>query len=148
MSQAPALPENLTDPVVGLTAADVAERVARGQANDAPDARSRSLGDIVRANTFTWFNGLIGSLWLVMLLVAPIQDSLFGFVIVANTGIGIIQEWRASRTLAKLAVIGEAKPGVRRDGADVEVSPGDVATHLLSTVMAPWITVAEPRSGA
>ena len=92
MSQAPALPENLTDPVVGLTAADVAERVARGQANDAPDARSRSLGDSVRANTFTWFNGRIGSLWLVMLLVAPIQDSLFGFVIVANTGIGIIQE--------------------------------------------------------
>ena len=131
MSQAPALPENLTDPVVGLTAADVAERVARGQANDAPDARSRSLGDIVRANTFTWFNGLIGSLWLVMLLVAPIQDSLFGFVIVANTGIGIIQEWRASRTLAKLAVIGEAKPVVRRDGADVEVSPGDVVLDDL-----------------
>ncbi|MCX6433446.1 MAG: cation-translocating P-type ATPase, partial [Actinobacteria bacterium] len=116
----------VTDPLAGLTAAEVAERVADGRANTAPDARSRSLADIVRANTFTWFNGLIGFLWIVMLLVAPIQDSLFGFVIVANTGIGIIQEWRASRTLAKLAVIGEAKPVVRRAGVDVEVSPHDV----------------------
>ena len=116
----------VTDPYSGLTSAEVAERVADGRANTAPDARSRSLSDIVRANTFTWFNGLIGFLWVVMLLVAPIQDSLFGFVIVANTGIGIIQEWRASRTLAKLAVIGEAKPVVRRDGVDVEVSPQDV----------------------
>jgi cation-transporting ATPase E len=110
----------------GLTAAEVAERVARGEINEAPDARSRSLGDIVKANTFTWFNGLIGTLWVVMLVVAPVQDSLFGFVIVFNTAIGIIQEYRASRTLAKLAVIGEAKPMVRRDGVDVEVSPHDV----------------------
>ena len=116
----------VTDPQAGLTSAEVAERFADGRSNTAPDARSRSLADIVRANTFTWFNGLIGFLWVVMLLVAPIQDSLFGFVIVANTGIGIIQEWRASRTLAKLAVIGEAKPVVRRDGADVEISPHDV----------------------
>ena len=82
--------------------------------------------DIVRANTFTWFNGLIGTLWLIMLLVAPVQDSLFGFVIVANTAIGVIQEYRASRTLAKLAVLGEARPIVRRDGTDVDVSPHDV----------------------
>lgn len=120
-----------TDTVTGLTAAEVAERVARGEVNAAPDARSRSLGDIVRANTFTWFNGLIGSLWIVMLLVAPIQDSLFGFVIIANTGIGIIQEYRASRTLAKLAVLGEARPVVRRDGVDAPVSKDDVVLDDL-----------------
>lgn len=121
----------VTDPVVGLTSGEVAERVARGQVNVAPDARSRSLADIVRANTFTWFNGLIGTLWVIMLVVAPIQDSLFGFVIVANTAIGIIQEYRAARTLAKLAVLGEAKPVVRRDGVDVEVSPHDVVLDDL-----------------
>jgi len=120
-----------TDTASGLTTQEVQERLAGGLGNDAPDARSRSLGDIVRANTLTWFNGLIGSLWLVMLLVAPIQDSLFGFVIVANTGIGIIQEYRASRALAKLAVIGEAKPVVRRDGVDIQVSPHDVVLDDL-----------------
>jgi cation-transporting ATPase E len=115
-----------TDPALGLTAAEVAERVARGEVNAAPDARSRSLSDIVKANTFTWFNGLIGSLWVVMLLVAPIQDSLFGFVIVFNTAIGIVQEYRASRTLAQLSVLGEARPVVRRDGVDAPVAKDDV----------------------
>jgi cation-transporting ATPase E len=124
------------DAATGLTSAQVAERVARGEINAAPDARSRSLKDIIRANTLTWFNGLIGTLWILMLIVAPIQDSLFGFIIVANTAIGIVQEWRASRTLAKLAVIGEAKPTVRRGGADVAVSPHEVVLDdviVLST---------------
>ena len=112
--------------VHGLTAAEVAERVAAGQINDAPNVNSRSISDIIKANTLTWFNGLIGAMWIVMLLIAPIQDSLFGFVIVANTAIGIIQEFRAARALAKLAVIGEAKPVVRRDGTDVPVSAHEV----------------------
>ena len=115
-----------TTQITGLTQAEVAERVARGETNDAPDPRSRSLGSIIRANTLTWFNALIGSMWVVMWFVAPFQDSLFGFVIVANSLIGIIQEWRASRALAKLSVIGEARPCVRRDGEDVEVRPSQV----------------------
>src|SRR5690242_1924762 len=61
-----------------------------------------------------------------MLFVAPFQDSLFGYVIIANTGIGIIQEWRAKKTLDSLAVIGEAKPTVRRDGVAGEVSTSEI----------------------
>ncbi|MEU6552977.1 HAD-IC family P-type ATPase [Streptomyces sp. NPDC046915] len=105
----------------GLTSGEVAERVARGEVNDVPVRSSRSLTDIVRANVFTRFNAIIGVLWLVMLCVAPIQDSFFGFVILANTGIGILQEWRAKQTLDSLAVIGEARPTVRRDGVTTEV---------------------------
>ena len=115
----------------GLTSAEVQERVARGQTNDAPDPHSRSLGSIIKSNTLTWFNFLIGSMWVVMWFVAPFQDSLFGFVIVFNSLIGIIQEWRASRALAKLSVIGEARPMVRRDGADVEVRPAEVVLDDL-----------------
>ena len=118
----------------GLSAAEVAQRVERGETNDAPDANHRSLSSIIRANTLTWFNFLIGSLWIVMLLVAPWQDSLFGFVIVANTLIGTIQEYRASRTLAKLAVIGEAKPVVRRDGQDVAINSKDVVLDDLLAI--------------
>ncbi len=100
--------------------------MARGEVNDVPVRSSRSLTEIVRANVFTRFNLIIGVLWVIMLFVAPIQDSLFGFVIVANTGIGIIQEWRAKRTLDSLAVIGEAKPTVRRDGVAAEVSTHEI----------------------
>lgn len=110
----------------GLSTAEVAERVARGEVNDVPVRSSRSVTEIVRANVLTRFNLIIGVLWVVMLFVAPIQDSLFGFVIVANTGIGIIQEWRAKKTLDSLAVIGEAKPTVRRDGVAAEISTSEI----------------------
>jgi cation-transporting ATPase E len=124
MSTSDVSPTGVVEP--GLTQAQVRERIERGEVNEAPTANARSLGDIIRKNTFTWFNALIGSLWVIMLIVAPIQDSLFGFVIVANTLIGIVQEYRAARTLEKLAVIGEAKPVVRRDGDEVEVRPSEV----------------------
>ncbi len=115
----------------GLTAAEVAERVARGQVNDVPVRSSRSVGEIVRANVFTRFNAIIGVLWVIMLGVAPIQDGLFGFVILANTGIGIIQEWRAKQTLDSLAVIGEARPTVRRDGTAQEVATAEIVLDDL-----------------
>ncbi|MFC8512934.1 HAD-IC family P-type ATPase [Streptomyces sp. NPDC057257] len=115
----------------GLTAAEVAERVTRGQVNDVPLRSSRSMAEIVRANVFTRFNAIIGVLWLIMLFVAPFQDSLFGYVIIANTGIGIIQEWRAKKTLDSLAVIGEAKPTVRRDGIAAQVSTSEIVLDDL-----------------
>lgn len=112
--------------VRGLTQAEVAERIARGEVNDVPVRSSRSLGEIVRANVLTRFNLIIGVLWLIMLFVAPIQDGLFGFVIIANTGIGVFQEWRAKKTLDGLAVIGEAKPMVRRDGVAAEIPTSEI----------------------
>ncbi|MFF5519380.1 HAD-IC family P-type ATPase [Streptomyces coeruleorubidus] len=124
-------PATVTSRETGLTTAQVAERVERGQVNDVPVRSSRSTVDIVRANVFTRFNAIIGVLWLIMLVVAPIQDSLFGFVILANTGIGIVQEWRAKKTLDSLALIGEVRPTVRRDGASGEVSTSEIVLDDL-----------------
>ncbi|MCX6460284.1 MAG: HAD-IC family P-type ATPase [Actinobacteria bacterium] len=115
------------DPKVGLTSAQVAERIAEGRTNNAPDPRSRSLSDIIRANTLTSFNLVIGTLWALMIISrAPLQDSLFGLVIVFNSAIGITQEYRAKRTLERLSLVGEARPMVRRDGVDQEVRPIDI----------------------
>ncbi|WP_051940062.1 HAD-IC family P-type ATPase [Phaeacidiphilus oryzae] len=140
----------------GLSAQDVADRVARGQVNDVPARSSRSLGEILRANILTRFNAIIGFLFVVILIVGPIQDGLFGFIIVANTGIGIVQELRAKRTLDSLAVIGEARPRVRRDGRTqevptgrlvlgdlIELSPGDKVPVDGDTVWADGLEVDE-----
>ncbi|QTZ93518.1 HAD-IC family P-type ATPase [Streptomyces auratus] len=110
----------------GLTAAEVAERVARGEVNDVPVRSSRSAVEIVRANVFTRFNAIIGVLFVIILVVGPLQDGLFGFVIVANTGIGIVQELRAKKTLDNLAVISEARPTVRRDGTARQIPTAEV----------------------
>ena len=116
----------LISPVTGLTAAQVAQRIADGRVNIVHDRNSRSLGSIIRANTFTYFNALIGGLWILMLLCAPLIDSLFGIVIVINTAIGIIQEYRAAQTLAKLSLVGQAQALVRRDGVDAEIPPNQI----------------------
>ena len=112
--------------VTGLTAAQVAQRIADGRVNIVDDRNSRSLGSIIRANTFTYFNALIGGLWILMLVCAPLIDSLFGIVIVINTAIGIIQEYRAAQTLAKLSLVGQAQALVRRDGVDAEIPPNQI----------------------
>jgi cation-transporting ATPase E len=113
----------LVDPALGLTTDQVETRIAAGQNNVVPGGSGRSLAAIVRANVFTRFNALLGSMFVIMLIVGPIQDALFGFVIVVNTGVGIVQEWRAKRTLDRLAVVGEARPRVRRDGTERELPP-------------------------
>ncbi|GGZ95300.1 HAD-IC family P-type ATPase [Streptomyces echinoruber] len=130
----PARPGPVRTRATGLSAAEVARRVARGEVNDVPVRSSRSLTEIVRANVLTRFNAIIGVLWLVMLVVAPIQDGLFGFVVLANTGIGIVQEWRAKKTLDSLAVIGEARPTVRRDGTAVRVGTDEIVLDDLLEV--------------
>jgi cation-transporting ATPase E len=109
-----------------LTAAQVAKRVTAGQTNDVPARAGRSVGEIVRANVFTRFNAIVGVLFAVILVIGPVQDGLFGFVIIINTLIGVVQELRAKRTLERLAIIGAARPTVRRDGAAVELPPSEV----------------------
>ncbi|WP_182904969.1 HAD-IC family P-type ATPase [Microbispora sp. H13382] len=107
--------------MAGLTTAEVTERIVRGQINDVPARSSRSTAEIVRANVFTRFNAIIGALFAVIVVVGPLRDGLFGLVVIANTGIGILQELRAKRTLDALALIGQARPVVRRDGVRVTV---------------------------
>ncbi|MEO3750659.1 HAD-IC family P-type ATPase [Streptomyces sp. B6B3] len=110
----------------GLTSAEVGERVARGEVNDVPVRSSRSAREIVRSNVLTLFNGIMGTLFAIILVVAPIQDGLFGFVVVGNSLIGIVQELRAKRTLDNLAVVGEARPVVRRDGETRQVATAEI----------------------
>ncbi|HET7902909.1 MAG TPA: HAD-IC family P-type ATPase [Candidatus Nanopelagicales bacterium] len=127
-------PGSDVDLATGLTSAQVAQRVAAGQVNTVKDRNARSLGDIVRANTFTYFNALIGGLWVLMLVSAPLIDSLFGLVIVVNTAIGIVQEYRAARTLSKLSLVHQQQATVLREGAEQVVPPDEVVLDDLIVV--------------
>ncbi len=126
----PATPRAVT-PDGGLTRAQVEERVARGQVNDAGARTSRTLGEIVRANVFTRFNAILGTMLVVILVVGPIQDATFGVVLVANALIGIVQEVRAKRTLDRLAVLSAPRARVVRDGVEREIAVEDVVLDDL-----------------
>jgi cation-transporting ATPase E len=106
----------------GLTRAEVAERVARGQTNDVRLSTTRTVGQIVRANVLTRFNALLGAMLAVILAVGPFQDALFGFVLIGNALIGIVQELRAKRTLDRLTLLSAPRATVVRDGTSREVA--------------------------
>ncbi|TQM79075.1 cation-transporting ATPase E [Saccharothrix saharensis] len=127
----------------GLTAAEVARRVAEGRTNAVRSRTSRSTGQIVRANVITPFNGLLTALFLVILATGRWQNGLFGLVVVANTAIGVVQELRAKRTLDRLAVLNAPRARVTRDGVTSEVDVGDVVADDLVTVRAGDQVVAD-----
>jgi cation-transporting P-type ATPase E len=110
----------------GLTDAEVAERVAEGETNDVPTRAARSVSDIVRANVFTRINAILGVLLVIVLSTGSVINGLFGLLIIANSAIGIIQELRAKQTLDKLAIVGQAKPLVRRQFGTAALLPTEV----------------------
>lgn len=112
--------------VTGLTDAEVAERVAAGKTNDVPTRAARSISDIIRGNVFTRINAILGVLFLIVMSTGSVINGAFGLLIIANSAIGIIQEIRAKQTLDKLAIVGQAKPTVRRESGTRAVLPSEV----------------------
>jgi cation-transporting P-type ATPase E len=115
-----------TTTISGLSDAEVAERVAAGQTNDVPTRAARSVSEIVRANVFTRINAILGVLFAIVVATGSLINGLFGLLIVANSGIGIFQELRAKKTLDKLAIVGQAKPVVRRQSGTRALAPSEV----------------------
>ena len=112
--------------ITGLTDAEVAHRVAEGKSNAVPQRAARSIADIVRANVFTRINAILGVLLIIVLTTGSVINGLFGLLIIANSVIGMVQEIRAKQTLEKLAIIGQAKPLVRRQSGTRALPPGEV----------------------
>ncbi|WP_197503278.1 cation-translocating P-type ATPase [Mycobacterium sp. E740] len=110
----------------GLSDAEVAQRIAEGKTNDVPTRAARSVSDIVRANVFTRINAILGVLLVIVLSTGSVINGAFGLLIIANSGIGIIQELRAKKTLDELAIVGQAKPLVRRRSGTRAVLPREV----------------------
>lgn len=115
-----------TAALTGLTAVEVAKRRDSGLTNEYSPPTSRSLGAILRANVLTLFNGIIAGCFLVLLLLGRWQDALFGLSALANAIIGTVQEFRAKRSLDRLALLNTPLARVRRGGSDVQLAVGDV----------------------
>lgn len=112
--------------LAGLDDAEVQARRDRGEVNRVAEPKSRGAWAIVRANVFTRFNALLGSLFALMLVLGPWQDALFGGVIVINSVIGIAQELRAKRALDRLAVLSQTHALVLRSGRVVNIAASEI----------------------
>jgi cation-transporting ATPase E len=116
----------VVDPSRGLSRAEVQERLASGLVNALPPPAGRGVAQILRANVPTRFNAILGSLLVVVAVVGPLQDGLFGVVLVVNTAIGIAQELRAKHALDRLAILSAPRAHVVRQGEVGDVALADV----------------------
>ncbi|AKV55344.1 cation-transporting ATPase [Bifidobacterium actinocoloniiforme DSM 22766] len=105
----------------GLSQSEVDERTAAGQVNVSEDHSSRTLGQIIRSNVFTLFNGIILAAMIVVLATGQWRDAVFGVVIIINTGIGVATELKAKRTLDKLSILVASDYYAHRGGRNVSV---------------------------
>ena len=105
----------------GLTNEEVSERVKAGQANVSVKAPFKSTSQIIRDNTFTYFNAVFLVLAIILFSVGAYRSMTFIPVIVANTLIGIIQELRVKKALEKVTITSAREAAVIRSGKEQKV---------------------------
>lgn len=86
----------------------------------------RSYASIVRANVFTLFNLILVTFAVITLVFGDWRDVFFLAILVINISIGIAQEVRAKRAVARLAALVAPTARVMRDGTERHVGVDDV----------------------
>jgi cation-transporting ATPase E len=116
-----------TTALTGLGAAEVAERIRRGEVNRAPRSNWADYRAIAARNLLTLFNALVVPAAIALFLLGDYRAAwaVSGMAVI-NTVIGLVQEIRAKRHLDRLAILGEARARVLRDGKEVTIPAGEV----------------------
>lgn len=111
-----------TDPQLGLTDAQAAQRLTNGWANQPTKKGQRTVWQIFKKNLFTYFNLVFVIMAALMLLVGSSPLNLTFMVVVAvNTCIGCFQEIRAKRAVDRLTLVAAQTYKVIRDGVPVDL---------------------------
>lgn len=122
------------DRLMGLTDEEVAERVAAGKVNRNADVKTKSVSQILREHTFTFFNAVNLVLAILVLVTGQYRNMLFMGVVISNLLIGIVQEVRAKRMVDKLTIITASNVKVIREGEERSIPVDQVVTDDLVCV--------------
>lgn len=110
-----------TDCEHGLSSAQVRERIAGGWGNTPVESPTKTVGQIISGNVFTYFNMLFFIIALALILVGSLNNLSFMVIILVNLMIGIVQEINSKRTLDSLNLLTEPHIKVIRDGREFSV---------------------------
>ncbi len=111
----------------GLSSAEVAERVRRGQVNRTPRSDLAEYAQIARRNLVNWFNAMVVPAAIALFALGEYQGALaVSGMAVVNSAIGLAQEVRAKHHLDKLAILTETRARVLRDGESREIPASEV----------------------
>ncbi len=135
--RSPEPPERITaSPDCGLTSEQVMIRRETGYDNTPPEPPSKSVGEIVADNVFTYFNFIFLILAGLIIYAGTYRDLSFMPIIIANTLIGIIQELRSKRVLDKLSMMNAPTTAVIRDGREESIPSRDVVIDDIAVFRA------------
>lgn len=122
------------DEIKGLTHEEVEYRKNKGLSNynDAP--KTKTIGQIIKDNVFTYFNFLNLALGIAIFLASVLdgnvinglKNCLFMGVIIVNSVISIVEEIISKKIIDKLSIVSESKVEVLRDDKIITCSLEDV----------------------
>ncbi|NJP11719.1 MAG: HAD-IC family P-type ATPase [Leptolyngbyaceae cyanobacterium RU_5_1] len=118
---------SLTSELQGLSDREVVAKRAAGQGNNVSLQSSRSYGQILRENLFTFINAAFFTISLVMFLLGRFGDGVLVVVVIfGGVLVNICQEIWAKRKLDEIALLYRPKATVIRDGKELNVDPNEI----------------------
>ena len=114
------------DPNTGLSVEQVLERINKGHINKSATTNDKTYLSIILNNLFTFFNILCIGVAVLLIIAGSFKNLFFLVIMLANTTIGIVQDIRAKKTIAKLSLLTAPTTKVIRGGVEYDVSTEEV----------------------
>lgn len=121
-----ALPRIDASMSTGLTEEQAKTLRDNGYANVQPSPPSKTVGQIIFTNVFTYFNMVFFILAGCVIAVGSYRNLMFMPIVITNMIIGVVQEIRSKKTLDKLTILSAPKGTVIREGAQKSIGTDEM----------------------
>lgn len=118
----------------GLSEKEIEERITQGKVNYTDISISKSNKEIIKSHTLTYFNFLNLFLGILVMISGQFKNITFMGVIIINSLIGIIQEFKVKKLIDQLSVITASKARVIRGGKTGRIPIQDVVLDDIMLV--------------
>lgn len=112
--------------ISGLSTKEVEKRKLQGKINIEEKVITKSIRRIFLDNILTLFNLINIILFVLLLVVGSYENTLFMFVVLFNTAIGIIQEIRSKISVDKLSILVTKQATVIRNGETADIPVNEI----------------------
>ncbi|MEG0809273.1 MAG: cation-translocating P-type ATPase [Lactococcus sp.] len=129
----------------GLTSFEVEERIRQGKINKNIDETDRPVWEIVKRNSFTFFNLIFAVIAILISLVQAWNQLIFLPIIVINTIVGIYQEIKAKRYLDQMTLLHAPQSTVIRNGQQEKIASDDLVEEDIIILKTGNQIVADAR---
>ncbi|MDA2885298.1 cation-translocating P-type ATPase [Lactococcus lactis] len=129
----------------GLTSFEVEERIRQGKINKNIDETDRPVWEIVKRNTFTFFNLIFAVIAILISLVQAWNQLIFLPIIVINSIVGIYQEIKAKRYLDQMTLLHAPQSTVIRNGQQEKIASDDLVEEDIIILKTGNQIVADAR---